>query len=322
LLTKSDYNGGGLLQKRTTYAYSYSGEADAVTRVYKALTVKKFYTVFPGDDTWSANAFYLFFKNKYKVVSGWSYPTSETTTYYDQNGQNPISSTRNFAHSSTHLQPTMIDETNSDGTKRITRMKYPADYATYTGSTTTTDQYAAYAIHMMKDVLNIQNVPVEKVVSELPPGGSESVVYAELSKFKMFTPTQLLKFERHTFVNNTKVSDFANSYVDGAGLHPDGRYRTIQRADSYDNYGNQMVVTDASGISDSLTYGYNAAKLISQTRGGLTKNYTYNSLFLLGSIIDENGASSAFEYDGFGRLIRLKGPNGEVLKEINYHYKQ
>jgi YD repeat-containing protein len=36
--------------------------------------------------------------------------------------------------------------------------------------------------------------------------------------------------------------------------------------------------------------------------------------------VETNGQRVSYEYDTLGRLIRMKGPNGETLKEITYKY--
>jgi len=94
-----------------------------------------------------------------------------------------------------HLQLSELTETNSDGTQRITRMKYPLDYPAAPG----TSDPAAAALTGMQDA-HIHNAVVERWVIERA-GGVAKIVAATLTTFKQFATGQYLPHQR--FVLNS-----------------------------------------------------------------------------------------------------------------------
>ena len=90
---------------------------------------------------------------------------------------------------------TEITETNSDSTQRITRMKYPGDYAT--GGPPGSE---AAALTAMQDVstsgAHMPGVVIERVVSQ-KVGASERAFQAEITTFKEFLYGQFLPYKHY-----------------------------------------------------------------------------------------------------------------------------
>lgn len=73
------------------------------------------------------------------------------------------------------------------------------------------------------------------------------------------------------------------------------------------------------------TYSINLSGQIDEVRfcpaGALMVTYTYSPLFGVTTINDPNNWISYFEYDSFGRLIRSRDQDNNILKQYNYQYQ-
>jgi hypothetical protein len=134
--------------------------------------------------------------NPFNVNTALKVQTAQTTTLYDTTGTTSFSASRVYAYGNpTHAQLTQITEDNSDGTQRITRMKYPGDYAT--GGAPGTE---AGALAAMQDVsqsgAHMPGVVIERTVS-VKSGASDRVVQAEITTFKEFATGQFLPYKHY-----------------------------------------------------------------------------------------------------------------------------
>lgn len=126
--------------------------------------------------------------------------------------------------------------------------------------------------------------------------------------------------------------------------------------DKYDNKGNLLQYTLANGIPVSIIWGYNDQYPIAKAEGaeyaqiqtladelrGLSDSgdldedsfedlrnqsgvmltaYIYEPLVGVTQIIQANGLVEFYEYDDFGRLRSIKDPQGHIMQEIKYHYR-
>ncbi len=138
--------------------------------------------------------------NPFLVESGWRYRDTEMSTACDTTGGNCISTSKTFVYGNpNHTQLTELQETNSDGTQRITRMRYPADYAGGSGNPD-----AAAFTAMTDTANNIQNAVIERWIIKRV-GSVDSVMTAALTTYRNFAVPpalpQFLPFQR--FVLNS-----------------------------------------------------------------------------------------------------------------------
>lgn len=58
------------------------------------------------------------------------------------------------------------------------------------------------------------------------------------------------------------------------------------------------------------------------TKGGYITTYTYKPLVGMLSETKPNGMKITYEYDGFGRLVKIIDHNGKTVATNSYHYKK
>ena len=131
------------------------------------------------------------------MLSAWTRLESDTTRIYDESGGGPVVSARSLIYGNpNHLQLTETQETNSDGTQRITRLKYPADYDTLNVVAGT----EAAALKAMRgdpgSPIHMPGVVIERSVS-VRNGTSDRVVQAEITTFKEFATGQFLPYKHY-----------------------------------------------------------------------------------------------------------------------------
>jgi len=148
-------------------------------------------------DVWSAwtGSGTPYWTNLFVVHTGLKVETDRTITFYDTTGTRGFTAYQHYVYGNvSHGQLTEITETNSDSTQRITRLKYPGDYATGgLGS-------EAAALTAMQDVsdsgAHMPGVVIERVVSE-KVGANERAVQAEITTFKEFLAGQFLPYKHY-----------------------------------------------------------------------------------------------------------------------------
>lgn len=126
--------------------------------------------------------------------------------------------------------------------------------------------------------------------------------------------------------------------------------------DSYDSNGNLTQYTTENGTPVSIIWGYNGQYPIAKIEGALYTSlstyistlqpasnggtltessfdslrnltgaivtcYIYKPLVGVTTIIQPNGQKEIYEYDASGRLMHVKDHQGNILKKMDYHYK-
>lgn len=199
------------------------------------------------------------YTNPVFVTSGWAQLTKTetelriipTATYLD------IFDIKEFEYNL--LTGTLKKQTdsNADGSKRITKFKYPVDFTNTDGNG---DDYAK-AIHAMRTTKHMFSPVIEKEIRELRPGQSEKVVAAELVKYRQTPSGQYLPYEFKKFSSETSVTDFVASDVVSGVFTSDSRYRLASKNEQYDNHGNLTLSYDALTTATPTTtvWAYNAS---------------------------------------------------------------
>ncbi|GAB3336601.1 hypothetical protein GCM10027429_20100 [Marivirga atlantica] len=104
-----------------------------------------------------------------------------------------------------------------------------------------------------------------------------------------------------------------NTINNSSTILPEGYETVDELLTSMENIANDTnAQNDWKVFNDNLRSNYN----------GFIKTYTYKSLVGITSFTDENGLTTFYEYDGFGRLIRVKDHHNNVLKSMTYSIKK
>ena len=176
-----EYDASGKLQRRTVTTYRFrQAQADSA-KSFRALSVNVFSAGVYGS---------TYYYHPYEVVSAWVHPEADTTYYYDETGSVAFATIKTYKYDNpAHLQVTEITETNSDGTQRITRMRYPADYPSGSGDS------MVQALTAMKGSAHMHAPVIERWVVERK-GTSEAVVEGELQTYRQYTDGRILPHQR------------------------------------------------------------------------------------------------------------------------------
>lgn len=178
----TEYSAAGQPQQRAASGYQFPNRAR-----FQAMS---FYFLSVGTAGSLEQPVGVYYYNPIEVFSSWVQQISETTTLFDEAGTTSIATSKAYVYGNPiHGQPTQVTETNSNGTERITRMKYPADYAPGTGNP------EAAALTAMQGTAHIHNAVVERWVIE-KTGATEKIVQAELTTFREYVLGQYLPYQR------------------------------------------------------------------------------------------------------------------------------
>ncbi len=258
-------------------------------------------------------------------VTGWTYSnwtalSKQITKTFDANGKNPISFRKLFGYYNGMIINTQ--EYHSDSTEIQTQYQY------FCEDTSFIDPLSLYfnAIHYLTPVKSISIYTRKATIKNVWEASGH--VFTEEEPGLIEWPHYLRQYTEYEY---QKAGSFKRLYLSKKKIWSDDNENhlidtnemfTVFDSTLYDRYGNLTSVRDAhhNTISFEWGSGYNFSKLTKRTKNGFSRSFTYNPLLLIQQITDENGKTASFEYDGFGRLTRARGPFQELLKEADYHY--
>ncbi len=195
LLSTEELSATGAMQRATSLSYGNPPSLHP-TITFRGLAVDVYSMISRWYGPWPITTTYFIWASPFQVQTALKVQTAQATTFYDTTGTSSFGTTQQFKYGNPgHAQLTEITETNSDNTQRITRMKYPGDYATDGAAGT-----EAGALAAMQDVsltgAHMPGVVIERSVSS-KVGPTEQIVQAEITTFKEFLAGQFLPYKHY-----------------------------------------------------------------------------------------------------------------------------
>ncbi|MCL4213239.1 MAG: hypothetical protein KJZ74_04935 [Gemmatimonadales bacterium] len=307
----------GVVQSRTGQAWTFISDTLA-----QPLAVERFRAM--SINSFAGGAGSLTAHNALEVVAGWAYLASDTTISFDETGANGIATSRVYRYeNAAHGMLTRTSETAPGGTRRVTRLRYPADYASGSGDPEAT------ALTLMNGSAHMPGNVIERVVED--SAATVRVLQSELTTYRTTVAGQTLPYQTFALDAPSPATGLVNSAVTGGIFTKDARYIAQETATAYDASGRILQLTDAGGRLTTYEYGGNpnAAFLTKVTRvkdaaglADLVTTLAYNSDGYRVLTTDEGGRTERFAYDLFGRLTERRNHDSVLVASFAYTYSR
>ncbi|MEO9966198.1 MAG: RHS repeat domain-containing protein [Reichenbachiella sp.] len=276
---------------------------------------------------------------EYENHSYWYYLQSSTTSTYDENGNNPVSTTVTYHYDNTdHAQLTSVESDASIEGTILTTYLYPQDYGV-NGSAVMTEMINQHMV----------GIPIESYKSvggEVTSAGATKFIHDTNKGWVV--PESFYTYEDTggSFSPSTDGSTFSSYTKKGEVLARDEQGQVIsQRAENnvvstvirgYDQTLVVASITNATvlevktalpALGDELSAGSGALTngqintLKSALPHALITTYTYKIGYGLETTTDPNGRITTYEYDDYGRVIYVKDHDGNIRSASEYHNK-
>lgn len=254
---------------------------------------------------------------------------STTTAENCQDGKN-IVRTKNYFYNPNNHQVSQIDENTSlSGQIQRTRITYSADG-------TDAISKSMKNLHRLNDVMKTEKLLVEN--------GNERSLKTDRTNYTSLYRSGSNHYLPSSFStsigDNTLETRAYYSYDDSLNVRSitidgmetvyiwsyKGQY-PIAKIEGL-TYSQVESAVGASTIASLLTESEPTAKEIVDLRTkisgikGFITTYTYKPLIGITSLTMPNGLKTTYQYDGFGRLIKVLDHNGKVISTNKYNYKK
>ena len=287
LKEKRIYRENGTLRQIETNNYNHF--SDTINRSY--LPAIKVVQKDPDSD-------YAYLYEKFYMATGWNVLEKRKIVTYGLDGLNPVETSESFKYNPGHLQLINKSVLDSDSSLLSTQYSYPGDSGCDSGP--------EIDILIEKHIVNTP-VLTETFRDSLKIAG-EKIKYGIFHE-GMILPTKIEKLE-------------GNEYQD------------VMHFDSYDTKGNILQYHEEGDLYNSFNWDSDKLLLLAQAVNSehrvnildypddsyVTK-YTHHPFWGPTSETNENSIITHYDYDNYGRLIKISNNENKILKTYGYHLK-
>lgn len=273
-------------------------------------------------------------------------------------GSQTIITTKKYSYNEKNHQVSQIDEFRSDNVKNArndisltnninrTKIKYTVDEVNSDSKCKTMVQ----SYHRLNDVVENKKLIVEngteKCISteriaynggtySVPISSSTSIGNATVEKRAEY------KYDGRRNIRSIKIDGFETVYIwSYSGQYPIAKIEGVTLNDVINTMAGTISSQFPTGTKiedmgtvalDKITDENDPTKILAHINeirkrvdgiGGYVTTYTYSPLVGMTSQTLPNGLKTTYQYDGFGRLIKVLDHNGKVISTNEYNYKK
>ena len=234
---------------------------------------------------------------KYMTVAGWNIQTNKSTTKFDINGNNPVTTKETYTYNPQHLRRIVTETKNSDGSEIKTNFYYPEDLI---NPPTIIDTLIDWHINSL--------VKSETFINDNRIRGKE-IRYKTFHNPDRALPFQTKELEGESYVLKTTFDKY-DEYSNLLQFH---REDDIYHSFNWDNLNNYPIAEIVNSEYKTELTGYSEEARITR--------YTYQPLIGIGSVTDPNNVSTYYTYDPMGRLTTIFNQDHHIIKQTDYSFK-
>lgn len=311
------YNAAGktIYEKETTWdRYGSQGEDNPRSLLFDAI---------PAPDTMnmSYKIVICYLNYVYKFL-----PAKQVETVFDVNGANPVTKTTTYTYNAQMLL-SAEETTTSSGIRKVT-YKYPSDFAT-------TEPYKAMvAKHIVSPVVEKNqyqdNVFLQKDLTRYKKWASTFFApeFIQTQTNRQTAPDNRIQYLSYDKYGNplAVLKDDGENIVylwSYGGQYPVAEIRNATLREVNAVLNSTLGVSSADVLSTLVTPNETKLKNGSLQRAlpnSQVTTYTHKPLMGVISSTDPTGLTTTYEYDTFGRLAKIKDPDGHVIESYEYNY--
>jgi len=266
----------------------------------------------------------------YYYYIDWKHLDSTNVTHYFDDQK--LSSTNVFTYNFDNLLIKEHIKERSDLKLIRTSYSYPHDYISTDIYKTMVNDYHIISPIIDKEVY-VNDILTDKIHTEYDNFGSYLYLPSIVSKLNTLSSTMEERLVYDSYTDNGRISevhktnDLSTCYIWGYNqTYPvvkiEGKAYNDIPITIRNNISNHEFLgeTDYNNIKTDRDYLYGQLQSLLNDPNCMVTFYTYSPLIGITSETDQRGQTIFYEYDGFGRLVKILNNDGNILKTYEYKY--